>query len=317
LSLLRTHVELTDLRRVDSRKLQPLFDEEARCWVEQLRWDYAASLDLIRSFIDARSLPGYAAWQNGEPAGYGFYLVEERKGLIGGLYVSPRFPQAEIARPLLREMLSTIRFLPHIARVEAQLMPTGTDLDGVLAEEKFLLYRRQFMLLPLERVPAASAPAAQDMSLEPWNDRWMHAASRLIRLAYENHIDGEINDQYRSEEGANRFLRNIVFLRGCGEFLPKASFVLASPGQDTPIGLVLTSAVARGVGHTTQICVLPGYHGHGLGRRLLEASLAALARQGYSGLSLTVTSANRRAVALYEGMGFRTLRHFSAGVWKA
>ena len=30
-----------------------------------------------------------------------------------------------------------------------------------------------------------------------------------------------------------------------------------------------------------------------------------------------VPEANRRAVALYEGMGFRTLRHFSAGVWKA
>jgi ribosomal protein S18 acetylase RimI-like enzyme len=316
LSLLRTRVELTDLRRVDSRKLQPLFDEEARCWIEQLRWDYAASLDLIRSFIDSRSLPGFAAWQNGEPAGYGFYVVEERKGLIGGLYVSARFAQTEVARLLLREMLGTIRNLPQIARVEAQLMPTGTDLDGVLAEEKFLLYHRQFMLLPLGLDHMNDSNAAAGLRLEPWNDRWVHSTSRLIRLAYANHIDGEINDQYRSESGANRFLRNIVFLRGCGEFLPQASFVLAGPGQETPTGVVLTSAVAPGVGHTTQICVLPGYQGHGLGRRLLTASIAALTRQGYTGLSLTVTSANRRAVTLYERMGFQTLRRFSAGVWK-
>ena len=311
-------MELTDLRRVDSRKLQPLFDEEARCWIEQLRWDYAASLDLIRNFIDARSLPGYAAWRNGEPAGYGFYVIEEHKGLIGGLYVSTRFPQTEVARLLFREMLTTMRFLPHLARVEAQLMPTGTDLDEVLAEEKFLLYHRQFMLLPLgrEQSRAAEPAGAHGLILEPWNDRWVASISRLIRLAYENHIDGEINDQYRSDAGASRFLRNIVFLRGCGEFLPKASFLLASPGSDTPIGVVLTSAVAPGVGHTTQICVLPGYQGHGLGRQLLEASAAALGRQGYNGLSLTVTSVNRRAVSLYDRMGFQTLRRFSAGVWK-
>jgi ribosomal protein S18 acetylase RimI-like enzyme len=317
LSLLRTRVELTDLRRVDSRKLQPLFAEEERCWIEHLHWDYATSLDLIRNFIDSHSLTGYVAWQNGEPAGYGFYVVEESKCLIGGLYVSARFPQSEVARLVLREILATIRCLPHIARVEAQLMPSGTDLDGVLAEEKFLLYHRRFMLLSLGREHAGAAQPAQGMRLEPWNDRWVHSTSRLIRLAYENHIDGEINDQYRSEAGAHRFLRNIVFLRGCGEFLPKASFVLASPGQDTPIGVVLTSAVAPGVGHTTQICVLPGYQGHGLGRRLLEASTAALARQGYTGLSLTVTSANSRAVALYDQIGFQTLRRFSAGVWKA
>lgn len=317
MSLLRTRVELTDLRRVDSRKLQPLFEEEARCWIEQLRWDYAASLDLIRNFIDARSLPGYAAWQNGEPAGYGFYVVEEHKGLIGGLYVASRFPQTEVARLLLREMLGTIRYLPHVARVEAQLMPTGTDLDGVLAEEKFLLYRRQFMHLTLGEAKLDEAEPADGLRLHPWNDRWVQSTARLIRLAYANHIDGEINDQYRSEAGGNRFLRNIVFLRGCGEFLPQASFVLTSPGQDMPIGVVLNSAVARGVGHTTQICVLPGYQGHGLGRRLLGASVAALAHQGFTGLSLTVTSANRRAVALYERMGFHTLRRFSAGVWKA
>ena len=316
MSLLRTRVELTDLRRVDSRKLQPLFEEEARCWIEQLRWDYGASLDLIRNFIDSRSLPGYAAWQNGAPAGYGFYVVEERKGLIGGLYVSSRFPQTEVARLLLREMLATIRYLPHVARVEAQLMPTGTDLDGVLAEEKFLLYHRQFMHLTLGEAMLDEAKPPDELRLQPWNDHWVQSTSRLIRLAYANHIDGEINDQYRSEAGANRFMRNIVFLRGCGEFLPQASFVLTSPEQDTPIGVVLTSAVASGVGHTTQICVLPGYQGRGVGRRLLGASIKALARQGYMGLSLTVTSANRRAVALYERMGFQTLRRFSAGVWK-
>jgi ribosomal protein S18 acetylase RimI-like enzyme len=318
LSLLRTRVELTDLRRIHSRKLQPLFDEEARCWLEQLRWDYSASLELIRNFIDSHSLLGYAAWQNGEPAGYGFYVLEDHKGLIGGLYVSSKFPQAEVARLLLREMLTSLRHMPQIERVEAQLMPSGTELDQVLAGENFRLYHRQFMLLKLgqEMEKKDGAKPVSGLRLEPWTDRWVVPAGRLIRLAYENHIDGEINDQYRSEAGANRFLRNIVFLRGCGEFLSQASFVLADPLSEQPVGLVLTSAVAPRVAHTTQICVLPGYQGRGLGRRMLEASVAALERMDYASLTLTVTSANHRAVGLYERMGFRTIRRFSAGVWK-
>jgi ribosomal protein S18 acetylase RimI-like enzyme len=317
LSLLRTRTELTDLRRVNSRKLRPLFEEEEREWLEQLRWDYRPSLQLIRSFIDSRALLGYAAWQHGEPAGYGFYVIEQHKGLIGGLHVSPRYARVEIARLLLREMLASLRNTPQITRVEAQLMPCGTLLDDLLGEEKFRLHHRQFMLLEIAPGGGKPAAAVAAQKLEPWSDRWLLPAARLIRLAYENHVDGEINDQYRSEAGATRFLRNIVFLRGCGEFLPHSSFVLSSPENGTPIGLVLTSTVAPGVGHTTQICVLPGYQGHGIGRGLLQASIDALAQNGFNALSLTVTASNQPAAGLYERMGFRTLRLFSAGVWRA
>lgn len=310
-------MELSDLRRINSRKLQPLFEEEARCWSEQLRWDYRPSIELIRSFINARSLLGYAAWQNGEPAGYGFYVLEDHKGLIGGLFVSSRFPQVEIARLLLREMLADLRHLPHITRVEAQLMPSGTEIDEVLSGENFRIFHRQFMLLSLGNRSAEASKPPASLALEPWNDRRLQSSARLIQLAYQDHIDGEINDQYRSEAGAARFLRNIVFLRGCGEFLPQASFVLAASPHDAPIGLVLNSAVAPGIAHTTQICVLPGFQGHGLGRGMLAASAAALTRMGFTAISLTVTCANRNAVALYESMGFKTLHRFSAGVWQA
>src|SRR2546430_11336989 len=39
---------------------------------------------------------GCAAVENGQTAGYGFYVLEEHKGLVGGLFVSPRFPQPAI-----------------------------------------------------------------------------------------------------------------------------------------------------------------------------------------------------------------------------
>ena len=62
-----------------------LFQEEARHWRDELHWDYRPSIDLIRKFIDSRALGGYVAIENGQPAGYGFYVLEDHKGLIGGL----------------------------------------------------------------------------------------------------------------------------------------------------------------------------------------------------------------------------------------
>ena len=44
------------------------------------------------------------------------------------------------------------------------------------------------------------------MRLEPWTDRAFEPAARLIQLAYANHVDSEINDQYRTEAGAMKFL---------------------------------------------------------------------------------------------------------------
>ena len=69
------------------------------------------------------------------------------------------------------------------------------------------------------------------------------------------------------------------------------------------------------MGHTTQICVLPGYQGHGLGKMLMQTSAEALRAMKFRELTLTVTSENRSAVRLYESLGFTTIRTFTAGVW--
>jgi ribosomal protein S18 acetylase RimI-like enzyme len=309
--------QIVDLRQLHSRSLDTLFQEEVRHWREELYWDYRPSIDLIRKFIDSRALGGYAALEDGQPAGYGFYVLEDHKGLIGGLFVSPHFPQAPITQRLLTEMLGALRATPRLERVEAQLMPFGSELDPPFLSQYFRLHARQFMVLRLAAAKLAGKPLSSGLRIEPWTDRAFQSAARLIHLSYADHVDSQINDQYCSEAGGLKFLRNIVLLPGCGQFLPEASFLVRPATADRPIAMVLTSTVAEGVGHTTQICVMPGHQGHNIGRQLMENSIVALRRRHFESLSLTVTSINRRAVELYEHLGFRTVKTFAAGVWQA
>jgi len=319
-------MQIVDLRQLFSWQLEPLLAEEAKQWRDELHWDYRASTDLIKKFIDARSLTGSAILENGRPVGYAFYVLEDHKGLVGGLFVSPRFSQQELSRQLLTDTLATLSGIPKLERIEAQLIPFGYQLDPVLTEYGFRLYMRQFMIAPLtpqtgealDVLPGLiqQGPGA-GLILDRWDHRYFEPCARLIQLAYANHVDGEINDQYRSESGALRFLKNIIILPGCGQFQPEASFVLRAPHENHLVGVILNSRVSEGVGHTTQICAMPGYQGRGLGRRLMEASLQALRMRHFTTVSLTVTSGNERAVRLYEKLGFNTVKKFAAGVWTA
>lgn len=308
-------MQIVDLRQVTSHMLESLFEEEVRRWRQELYWDYRPSIDLIRRFVDSHALGGYAAMENGHPAGYGFYVLEERKGLIGGLFVSPQYSQQTITQRLLTEILGTLRATPRLQRIEAQLMPFGTELDPKLLSQHFRLYTRQFMLLSLNKAALDHQPLSEGFRLEPWSDRAFDSAARLIHLAYADHVDSQINDQYRTEAGGLRFLRNIIQLPGCGQFLPDASFLVRPATGDRLIAMVLTSTVAEGVGHTTQVCVMPGYQGHKIGRHLMERAVLALREKNYESLSLTVTSINKHAVQLYQHLGFHPVKTFAAGVW--
>jgi len=308
-------MNIIDLRQATVRQLEPLLLEEASHWREELHWDYRSALELIKRFLDAHALSGCVALKNDTAVGYAFYVLEEYKGLIGGLYVSPSQEQAPIGKRLLEEMLYNMRALPQMHRIEAQLMPFGGPVDDTLREQGFRLHTRKFMLLKLQHPSERPASINSGLRLDRWNDRYFEPCAKLIYLAYTNHIDGEINDQYRSRHGALKFLKNIIHLPGCGQFLPTASFVLRHPGSEELLGAVLTSEVAAGVGHTTQLCVQPGFQGHGLGRALMQTSSEMLRNMHYKELSLTVTADNHAAVQLYEKLGFATLRSFTAGVW--
>jgi ribosomal protein S18 acetylase RimI-like enzyme len=147
-----------------------------------------------------------------------------------------------------------------------------------------------------------------------WTESLQESTGRLITAAYEGHIDGRINDQYRSASGARRFLTNIVQYPGCGSFYGPASFAATDGGK--LCGVSLASMVASEVGHITQVCVAPSYRSIGLGYELMRNSIWMLKQRGCRAVSLTVTAANEPALRLYRNMGFVNKRNFAAYVWE-
>lgn len=309
--------ETIDLRRLSARDLEPLLVEETASWRDELEWDFEKSADLVRRFVDLRALNGAALIENGEVAGYLYYVLEENKGLIGDLYVRRDYRSSEREMSLLRAALDAMTVSPAITRIESQLMMLRLPPGGAVPYRHCLGgFERNFMRVNLRENPIAEGRVRRPMYIEKWADHYNDAAAQVIADAYTGHVDSRINDQYRTVNGARRFLYNIVQYPGCGTFYRPASYAAFDAATGHLCGVTLASLVAPECGHLTQICVSPAVRGTGIGHALLRQSLLTLRDMGCRSASLTVTAANDDAVKLYERVGFQIVRRFWAFVWE-
>jgi ribosomal protein S18 acetylase RimI-like enzyme len=308
---------VVDLHDVAAGELDAVLEEERLTWRALLHWDFSASAELVRRFVKIRALNGHALLINGRVAGYSYYVCEERKALIGDIYVERAHATSEHEDMLLAATLRDLAHLPYLDRIEAQLMMLHGHFERPLPYARFLrVAPRNFMLADLDDTKNLEPGAASEKyTFEHWSEAHQEEAARLIAAAYKGHIDSNINDQYRSVSGAHRFLTNIIQYPGCGAFFGPASLV-ARDAEGKLGGLCLGSMVAADVGHITQICVAPEAQGTGLGFELMRRSLGVFADQGCEKASLTVTASNSRAIQLYQRLGYRAVRRFAAYVWE-
>lgn len=309
--------EIVDLRELQEKDLDPLLQEEGLTWRSIFNWDYGASSDLVRRFVKIQALNGFALTEGGRVVGYSYYVCEDRKALIGDLYLLREFSTVENEDRLLGAVLQALFNTPYMLRIEAQLLMMRGPFERSMPFSRYLkVHPRNFMVADLEDVPELPAGRAIHTHLfEQWTDRRQDEAARLIAKAYEGHVDSTINDQYRSVSGAKRFLLNIVQYPGCGSFFAPASYVALNTSGDLA-GISLASLVSEDSGHITQICVSPEERKTGSGYEMLRRSLSALAAHGCLKTSLTVTASNQEAIRLYQRMGFRAMRRFAAYVWE-
>ena len=313
-------MEILDLRHFSAVDLRPLLDDETQLWSRQLSWDYSGSAEMILRYIDAKILPGYAALERGRIFGYSFFVYEGSKGVIGDLYVSngSRLPDSrQVELKLLTHVIETLQQSPGIHRVEAQLLAHEANaVARPFLEQGFQRHPRLFMVLALGKASAQMRATHPEVEIRRWTDADYQPSAAVITAAYRTHVDAQINDQYHTLTGSLRFLNNIVRFPGCGVFDAESSFVALDRKAKNLIGLILCSRVRNDVGHVTQVCVLPEYRSRGIGESLMEATMGNLRKRGFTMLSLTVTEANARAVALYRRLDFDTKKIFDAFVWE-
>ena len=309
--------EIVELRHIAAQELDPLLLEETVEWRRELDWDFGRSADLVRQFADMRALLGYAMLDRGEVAGYGYSVLEDHKGLIGDLYVRPAWRDGVNDARLLRTIFDGLVASRGLRRIESQLMLVDPSVGETLRRARAVGLQER-ILMSLDTATPPYLPARSSLRrfhFEPWAEHHHELTAGVISLAYADHIDSQINDQYRNVAGARRFLCNIVQFPGCGAFFRQGSFVAFDPRTSCMAGVVLTSFVADRVGHITQLCVTPQSQGKGLGYELLRESINALRIYGARRISLTVTASNEAAVRLYQQCGFREVRRFMSCVW--
>jgi len=314
-------LEILDLRHFTARQLRPLLEQEADLWYRTLRWDYRSSTELLLQYLDSRVLPGFVALDRGRIVGMAFCVYEGHKAVIGDIYASiyESDPLA-IVQTLTRHLLETIEASPDITRAEAQLLLFDSGvLPPIFAAEisrgvAFRTFSRLFLEHELrpETMPARPNAIPPQLELCRWSPSFYQPSAELIQLAYAQHLDSEINDQYRTLAGSQRFLHNIIRFPGCGVFDPDSSYALRERRSNRLIAVILCSRVAPDTAHITQLCIAPAYQGQRIGETLLHLVQRQLPSRNYRYITLTVSENNVPAVRLYTRSGFRTRQRFDA-----
>ena len=311
--------ELIDLPQLGPSDLDPLLAEEIDVWQQRFAWDFRPSADLLRRFLQIRSLYGCALRFGRDVIGYSYYVSEGHKGLIGDFYVRSAYCNSALEMMLLGGVVQGLMRTAGMRRIESQLMLLrhASPPSNFPFTRNLKRHDRYFMEIRRDQIKRLFPESLGfRVNYVAWTERHQEEMAHVVSASYRGHVDSEINDQYRNIPGARVFLSNIVRYPGCGRFSPEASVLAVDSSTGRVCGMCLASLVSATSGHITQLCVLPALRGVKLGYELLRQTLTRLVDCGCESISLTVTCTNIDAIRLYRSTGFRSDVTFPALVWE-
>jgi hypothetical protein len=178
--------------------------------------------------------------------------------------------------------------------------------DGAVAVQSTYFKRfRMEVDLAATRLPPALPPGYRFV---PWNEALVDIHGRTKFRSFRDEIDAAVFPCLGDLEGCRRLMREI---RGKPGFLPNATWLIAHGANPESLqwcGTIQGIAERGGTGMIQNIGIVPGHRGLGLGTCLIERALAGFRVHGLLRVSLEVTADNRRAVQLYQRLGFRRTR---------
>jgi ribosomal protein S18 acetylase RimI-like enzyme len=294
--------------------LSDILDQEERSWMGDLSWDFSPIRRILTSYLAQKLLPGFAAVSENKVLGYTYFLVHQRKGIVGTVFASPESETQTIADELLKLAIDALKKSEGMRRIEAQIIAfNNIQLTAVFTRNGFQYHPRYYLELDLSGYHRGAEPGGQE-TIASWNSAYIPHMADMTLASYRNQVDALLCEDYCTLSGCEGYLRSVVDNPGCGVFVPEASFV-ALDSRGTPCGFVLASRISSAAGMIPQIAIAPSHQGRGLGAALIHESLSYFRTHGLRTVSLTVTKRNRRAFEWYQRLGFKIRKEFGAYVW--
>ena len=305
---------IVDISCLVSDDLEPLWVQERTLWRDVLYWDIAPVISAIRRAVDRRTLAGKVALAGQKTLGYGYYMREGHRAVIGSLAFLPGVNVTEVGARILDSLIAPLESDPSVTRIESQFVSFGGErLDDEFVSRGFDVHQRAFLRRSMADVPLES-PLIPSLIIDFWDTSCLERAAKLMQRAHEGRVDAQMNELYRTQVGCQALLQNILFQSGCGKLIPSASLV-ARDGAGELAGFVVSTEISPRNAHLAQLAVGPDAQGRGLGRSIVIRTLHALARRGYETVSLMVSGSNQRAFSLYESAGFENVFEFPVFSW--
>ena len=304
--------QVVNLSAVRPAELEGLWQREEQLWRDRLLWDVSDTFGALRRVVDRGGLSGKAVRVDARIVGYAYYQIVQRVGVISGLVMSPDCSTGATGL-LLHDTIDEIR-RTGVPRIEGPFVSIdGPWLPPLFEREGFRTYWREFMRCELGRTQQPLSPPAL-VRLEPLRESDLREASAIMQAAYNGGVDAEISQHYRTYEGCELVLQNLVSQGGSGIPILEASAIARHRGRG--IGFIILTEIAARQGHLPQVAVLPQYQRQGLGRLLVSNGLSRLAELGFDTLSLIVSQLNRPALRMYQLMGFQSVLSFPVFTWE-
>lgn len=177
---------------------------------------------------------------------------------------------------------------------------SASEEAAVLTSRGFAPFSRSEMRFPFS-APAPPVVVPEGVSLRPMRPGDEPELARVHAAAYRDRFDWYLFLQDSDPLRDASLLFADLFRGRWGEMLPDASVVAEARGRT-----VGATAVVQGAERAliADVCVDPAAGGQGIGRAIVTATVRALKERNVPVIALAVTEGNRRAVRLYERIGF-------------
>jgi ribosomal protein S18 acetylase RimI-like enzyme len=305
-------MEAVSIRWIRVRDLDPIFEEEACVWADEMHWDIRPALRLLRRHLELETLEGFALRRGDQTLGYTYFVVHGDTACVADAYVLKSAATPDGYGLLTSRCIEELQSRSSIQRIESQLVPFHFPLAETFQQRSFQVHRRNYLVLPL---PAARThrKARLPFHLRKWRATDSERAASIIYDSYRNSPEAVLSRDYQNLEGCRRFIRNVTQSPSCGRFRPDLT-EMAFKGGDEAVGLMMAAEISPGTLMIPQLSIMRACQGKGLGKsllgRLLDSAGGAVDR-----IALSVTESNRQAVRLYSSFGFQPRREFDAYVW--